>query len=184
MELNYLNLILLFSIIIIYSFLQKSNQNISYQELLFVLCVKIFGIVMPILSYYIKPLNKFNLPKLKNSDMFIIILLLCIIFLLVSVYFNLGKYYSIDVNIKSEHKLVTSGIYQIIRHPTYLASLLYLIAQQIYIPNKIGLLSSIIAYGLLLFIRIPKEEKLLIKTFGEKYIKYKNKTYNILPFIY
>lgn len=184
METKYINLILLFSIIIIYSFLQKSNQNISSQELLFVLCVKIFGIIIPILSYYLKPLNKFNLPKSKNADSFILIFLLCIVFLLLSVHFNLGKYYSIDVNVKSDHKLITSGIYKIIRHPTYLASMLYLIAQQIYIPNKIGLISSIIAYGLLLFIRIPKEEKLLINTFGEKYIKYINETYNIIPFIY
>jgi protein-S-isoprenylcysteine O-methyltransferase Ste14 len=184
METKYINLILLLSIIIIYSFLQKSNQNISTKELLFVLCVKIFGIVIPILSYYFKPFDKFNLPKLKNADIIISLLLLCIIFLLLSVYFNLGKYYSINLNIKSEHKLITSGIYKIIRHPTYLASMLYLIAQQLYIPNKIGIISSIISYALLLFIRIPKEEKLLMNTFGDVYTKYKNKTYNIIPFIY
>jgi protein-S-isoprenylcysteine O-methyltransferase Ste14 len=62
--------------------------------------------------------------------------------------------------------------------------MLYLIAQQLYIPNKIGIISSIISYALLLFIRIPKEEKLLMNTFGDVYTKYKNKTYNIIPFIY
>lgn len=183
-----INLLLLLSIIFIYALLQKSNETISRKELLFIIAINIFGIVIPILSYNLKPLNKFNIVLSDNSrkaiNKFIPILLLTILILLSNVYQKLGKYYSIDVNIKNQHKLITTGIYGIIRHPTYLGALLYLITQQLYIPNKIGIVSSCVAMAALLFIRIPKEEKLLEKTFGDEYINYKFHTNKIIPYLY
>ncbi len=185
---DYMNLLLLLAIIFIYALLQKSNNTISKTEMIFIIIIKIFGIIIPILSYNIKPLNKFNISlsdKTKNIfNKFIPILLLTILILLFNVYVKLGKYYSIDVNIKEQHKLITSGIYGIIRHPTYLAALLYLITQQLYIPNKIGIISSCIAMSGLLFFRIPKEERLLEQTFGYEYIDYKINTHKIIPYLY
>ena len=37
---------------------------------------------------------------------------------------RLWKYFTVDVTIKLEHKLVSTGIYRIVRHPSYLGSLI------------------------------------------------------------
>ncbi|MBT7903252.1 DUF1295 domain-containing protein [Candidatus Woesearchaeota archaeon] len=73
-------------------------------------------------------------------------------------------------------KLVSHGIYSKIRHPLYVGICINLIG--------IGLLINSIAFwilglfvGCILFIRSNEEEKIMIKKFKKKYIKYKETTW-------
>ena len=95
----------------------------------------------------------------------------------------LGSSYSQDIIIQKNHKIITVGIYKIIRHPQYLSQILSDFGAAI-------ALMSYIALPLVLFLEIPLfimramlEDKLLKKHFGEEYLSYKNKSGFMIPFI-
>jgi protein-S-isoprenylcysteine O-methyltransferase Ste14 len=161
--------------------LQKNNNidTTNRSEIILILLIKFFGVFIPLFAYYYK-FKKYNLNN--NTSKYIgIIILLSVFFLLIHNNDTLGNMYSIDIKIKKGHKLITSGIYKYIRHPIYLCSLLFLIGQQTILPNKIGMISSSIAFSLLYFIRIPAEEKMLLNHFGKEYEKYMKNTNKIIP---
>ncbi len=81
-----------------------------------------------------------------------------------------------------EKKLITSGIYKIIRHPIYLSAIILgfgiimLLARPIwYILLPIIIISIII--------KVEIEDKYLTKRF-KGYNKYKKRSYKLIPFIY
>lgn len=97
---------------------------------------------------------------------------------------SLGRFFTVDVTIREDHKLKTDGVYKYLRHPSYFASLLSFIGYGIAMNSWPGLLIIFISILTVFIYRIKIEEKILIEQFGETYIKYKKSTKGIIPFIY
>jgi protein-S-isoprenylcysteine O-methyltransferase Ste14 len=95
---------------------------------------------------------------------------------------EIGVNWSPTIEKTQKQKLITSGIYGIVRHPLYLSGLLILVGTNIYFGSKWAWLGAILTL-IALLLRIPVEEKHLIKRFGEAYIAYKRQTKAILPWI-
>ena len=97
---------------------------------------------------------------------------------------SLGKYFTVDVTIKTDHKLKKDGFYSFLRHPSYFVSLISFIGFGLTLNNWLSL-SLVTLAALISFIyRIKVEEKVLITYFGAEYIAYKKTTKGIIPFIY
>jgi protein-S-isoprenylcysteine O-methyltransferase Ste14 len=96
----------------------------------------------------------------------------------------LGRMWSVSLQLKEDHRLVTSGIYGRLRHPMYTAFWLMAIAQALLLPNWIAGLSGIVGFGFLFFSRIGPEERLMEAAFGDEYRQYCRRTKRIIPFIY
>lgn len=79
--------------------------------------------------------------------------------------------------------LVKEGPYKFVRHPIYLAELLILFGLFL-ILEDVSILLIILAWFLPLNFIIKKEEKELIERYGDKYLKYKEKTSKLFPKIY
>lgn len=94
---------------------------------------------------------------------------------------TLGKYYS--YGLKTPEKLVKHGIYKHIRHPIYLAMLLYTIGTPLFFSSLYGFLLTLGFIPFILY-RIKIEEKILIEKFGDKYQEYMKKTKKLVPYIY
>jgi len=94
---------------------------------------------------------------------------------------DLGKNWTFSLEIKNKHALVKEGVYNNIRHPMYAAHWLWALAQLLLMPNRIAGPSFLLFLIPLYFYRIPKEEAMMIKQFGEEYKKYMKKTGRILP---
>lgn len=80
-------------------------------------------------------------------------------------------------------KLILSGPFKVLRHPTYLSIIINSLGLAIIVQS----LSIFVLFTLLivLIIRvIPIEEALLVKTYGEEYKDYQKKVKKILPFVY
>jgi protein-S-isoprenylcysteine O-methyltransferase Ste14 len=90
---------------------------------------------------------------------------------------------SYEYQIKKNHELVTKGIYKYVRHPIY-GGILMLPTGALIVSGSytfiIGFLISLTASQI--FAR--REEKILIKHFGKKYLEYKKTTKKFIPFIY
>ena len=94
---------------------------------------------------------------------------------------DLGRNWSVTLEIRKDHKLVTSGVYQTIRHPMYSAILLISAAQVFLIHNWIAGFSSLVAFALLCLFRIPHEEAMMREQFGEEYNAYSRNSGRIFP---
>lgn len=109
------------------------------------------------------------------------ILFLLAIWLLWRTHGDLASNFSPAVELHKNHKLITTGVFQRMRHPMYSAHLLWGIAQALLLPNWIAGLSMILTQIPLLVYRIPREERMLAKKFGVAYWNYTTRTWRFFP---
>jgi protein-S-isoprenylcysteine O-methyltransferase Ste14 len=86
---------------------------------------------------------------------------------------SLGKYFTATVQIKDDHRLVKTGPYHIVRHPSYTGAFLALIAGGVILESLTGFIISCIAMIIAYYVRIGIEEKELIARFGNDYLAYR-----------
>ena len=96
---------------------------------------------------------------------------------------DLGMNWSVSLEIREEHKIVDSGVYKYVRHPMYSAIWLWCSVQALLLNNYIAGLSGLVCFGLLYFLRVKKEEEMMLVEFGNEYENYLKKTKRIIPFI-
>jgi protein-S-isoprenylcysteine O-methyltransferase Ste14 len=94
---------------------------------------------------------------------------------------DLGRFWSVTLEIRQTHQLVTSGVYRYIRHPMYAAFFLWALAQALLLPNWIAGLAGIAAFGNLFCFRIRREERMMEATFGDAYRAYASRTWRLVP---
>lgn len=97
---------------------------------------------------------------------------------------SLGKYFTVDVTIRQDHKIKKDGFYKYVRHPSYTFSLLTSLGLGLYLNNWLSLVLALVPTFIAFSYRIKVEEKALIKEFGEEYLGYRKKTKKLLPFVY
>jgi protein-S-isoprenylcysteine O-methyltransferase len=96
----------------------------------------------------------------------------------------LGRYFTIDVSISAEHKLVDSGPYSYIRHPTYAGVLLAFVGLGLCFGNWLTILFlTVPIIGAFLW-RIRIEESALTDALGEDYRAYMRRTKRLIPWLY
>jgi len=95
----------------------------------------------------------------------------------------LGRRFSGLVAIQPGHTLVTSGVYSVIRHPSYLGLLLNNLGWGLAFRSGVGVLLTALAI-LPLVARIRAEERLLRAQFGDEYAAYCARTSRLVPGLY
>jgi len=97
--------------------------------------------------------------------------------------FVLGKRFSGLVAIQPDHRLLTGGLYRVIRHPSYLGLLINAVGWAPAFRSGVGLAIAVLML-LVVLARISSEERLLSETFGADYQTYRARTWRLLPFVY
>lgn len=97
---------------------------------------------------------------------------------------DLGRVWSISLEIRQQHAMVTHGVYGALRHPMYSAFWLWALSQAFLLPNWIAGLSGLLGFGILFFARVGREERMMLETFGDEYRAYMSLTRRIIPKIY
>jgi protein-S-isoprenylcysteine O-methyltransferase Ste14 len=96
----------------------------------------------------------------------------------------LGKMWSVSLQLREGHSLVTTGIYRTLRHPMYSAFWLMALAQALLLPNWVAGLSGFVGFGLLFALRVGPEERMMEQAFGDEYRNYRSRTWRIIPHVY
>ncbi len=92
-------------------------------------------------------------------------------------------YLSRTIEIQDNHKVIDSGLYSIVRHPMYTATILLFLSMPLVLGSLFSFL-IFLAYPILTIKRIKNEEDVLEKSL-EGYSEYKkNVKYRLLPFIW
>jgi protein-S-isoprenylcysteine O-methyltransferase Ste14 len=66
----------------------------------------------------------------------------------------------------------------------YTALLLYSIGQALVIPNWVGGLSNLVAFVILLALRVAPEERMMFQQFGNEYAQYAARTKRLIPHVW
>ena len=96
----------------------------------------------------------------------------------------LGTNWSVTLKVQGGHELVTHGIYRHVRHPMYLALLLYSLGQALVVPNYVAGPSCGVAMAILFILRVGIEERLMLDHFGKDYEVYMARTKRFVPGIW
>ena len=94
----------------------------------------------------------------------------------------MGKNWSVVARTRSDHELVRTGPFAIVRHPIYFALLLYMLSLAVAFGHTAQLLLAVPLYCAGTFIRIREEEKLLRAQFGEDHARYVREVPAFVPF--
>jgi protein-S-isoprenylcysteine O-methyltransferase Ste14 len=97
---------------------------------------------------------------------------------------DLGRNWSVTLEVRERHTLVTNGVYSRVRHPMYAAFWLWALAQALLLPNWVAGPAGLVGFGALFFLRVGREEALMIETFGDEYRRYMARTARVLPGVY
>lgn len=94
-----------------------------------------------------------------------------------------NAYLSRKIEVQNGQKVISTGLYSIVRHPMYLATLFMFLPIPVILGSLWGLLAFAL-YPLIIVIRIKDEEKLLISELSG-YEEYTKKVkYRLIPFVW
>ena len=102
------------------------------------------------------------------------------IFFLIWVHRHLDTQWSIALEMQEDHRLITSGPYNRVRHPMYLGIFVYTIGLILIASDLLVLLF----FGFSIwvnYLRIPDEEQMMIDEFGDEYLEYMKRSGKLLP---
>lgn len=94
---------------------------------------------------------------------------------------DLGQNWSVSLELRDRHELVSSGIYRSIRHPMYASIWLWALAQGMLLHNWLAGWSVVPAFAAMYFLRVPREEALMCEQFGDQYRDYMRRTGRLWP---
>jgi protein-S-isoprenylcysteine O-methyltransferase Ste14 len=94
---------------------------------------------------------------------------------------HLGRFFSRTVQIESEHKVITTGPYQWIRHPAYTGMIIVYTGLSMAIGTWLGALTAFIIVMASLLYRIRVEEVTLVQALGVEYRDYMEHTWQLFP---
>jgi protein-S-isoprenylcysteine O-methyltransferase Ste14 len=97
---------------------------------------------------------------------------------------TLGRFFTMEIGTRDGHRMITTGPYRFIRHPSYTGYFLMILGIGIAYQNIFSFIIPLLEITIFLVKRIILEEKMLSQEFGEEYSSYQQRTKKLLPWIY
>jgi protein-S-isoprenylcysteine O-methyltransferase Ste14 len=93
----------------------------------------------------------------------------------------LGRFFTVTVTIQEDHRVVDSGPYRVLRHPSYTGLLVLFTGFGIGLDNWLSLLAMVALPLAGILLRIRAEERALSIALGERYTSYAARTDRLIP---
>ncbi len=162
---------------------QKTRISENRRGALEIVLMALIGLgmfLLPILGF--TPILEFaNYPSSAAAVVAGTLMLIASLWLFFKSHADLGKNWSMTLQIREEHALVSNGVYKSIRHPMYTSIFLLSFAQLLLLSNWISAPALLIAFSILFAIRLRTEEQMMLDKFGAQYESYRQKTKRIIP---
>jgi protein-S-isoprenylcysteine O-methyltransferase Ste14 len=97
---------------------------------------------------------------------------------------TLGNYFTRDVAVSTDQKVVQNGPYRYIRHPAYSGTFLTMVGVGLAMTNWASLVALLTCVLLGHMYRVRVEEKALIYTIGQPYVEYMHRTWRFIPLVF
>ncbi len=96
----------------------------------------------------------------------------------------LGRFFTVQVAIAGDHKLIEDGPYRLLRHPSYTGSLLMFVGYLVCFGNALTMTIVLLVVAATFVRRIVVEEAALAANFGDAWVAYAKRTWRLLPLVY
>ena len=145
--------------------------------------IKLSGLMF-VIGFIVAGLDyRFNLLRINKIYTYIFAVVLLLSYLMWAEVLRENTYLSRTIRVEENQKVVDTGLYGIVRHPMYSATIILFLSMPIVLGSFASFLIFLV-YPILIIFRIKNEEKLLEKEL-EGYIEYKKRVkYRIIPFIW
>jgi protein-S-isoprenylcysteine O-methyltransferase Ste14 len=95
----------------------------------------------------------------------------------------LGRHLRFDAALRSDHKLVKTGPYRMIRHPIYASMFFLLLGDGLMVANPQLLAIAVVVFVAGTEIRVRTEDRLLSERFGQEFKAYKRRVRAYIPLV-
>jgi protein-S-isoprenylcysteine O-methyltransferase Ste14 len=138
----------------------------------------IFMGVLAVIYLYL-PISKYDI--IRYAGLLVIITGMIIRFIAIR---TLGRFFTVDLAVHSDHRIIQHGLYKFIRHPSYSGLLISFIGLGLSLNNWLSLLLVVSPIFLIMLHRINIEEKMLAQQFGGEYEAYRKRSWQLIPGIF
>ena len=97
---------------------------------------------------------------------------------------TLGRLFSTRVAIHQDHQLVRTGLFRLVRHPSYSGLLLLFLGLGLSFGNWLSFAVIVLPFLAALLYRIQVEESSMVEALGKDYVEYCKTTKRLLPGIF
>jgi protein-S-isoprenylcysteine O-methyltransferase len=98
--------------------------------------------------------------------------------------FHLGRFFTVNVAVARDHRVIDDGPYTLIRHPSYAGALLSFVGLGLSTANWLQCLVMVVPITAAFLRRMTIEEDALLAALGEPYRVYVGRTKRLIPFLY
>jgi protein-S-isoprenylcysteine O-methyltransferase len=97
---------------------------------------------------------------------------------------HLGRFFTVNVAIAADHRVVDDGPYRFVRHPSYTGALMSFVGLGLTTGNWLAAVVLVVPISVAFLRRITIEERVLAAALGEPYRAYAARTKRLVPFLY
>jgi protein-S-isoprenylcysteine O-methyltransferase Ste14 len=94
---------------------------------------------------------------------------------------ELGRFFTFTVVVQADHRVVDTGPYRLVRHPSYTGLLMVELGLGIELGTWLSIASCLLPPVIAVALRVHHEEKVLIRELGERYRAYMARTHRLVP---
>ena len=160
------------------------DRRVGIQEKLLLTGVLITSLVFPVI-YLFTPLFSFADYTLPNwIHVCGMMSMLVGLWLFWRSHADLGANWSPTLETRKGHEIIKHGVYRRVRHPMYSGIWLFSFGQALLLDNWLAGWGVVLAFGVMYFLRTPKEEQMMLDHFGSAYKEYMTETGQLFPRIW
>jgi protein-S-isoprenylcysteine O-methyltransferase Ste14 len=97
---------------------------------------------------------------------------------------TLGRYFTLTVRTSPDQPVISSGPYQVLRHPSYTGILLAVIGLGFFIGNWLSVVALTACFAAGLVYRIRVEERALRRDLGDRYRDFASTRKRLIPYVW
>ena len=94
---------------------------------------------------------------------------------------TLGRFFTVTVDIGEGHRVVDTGPYAVLRHPSYTGMLVVYLGIGICLDSWLSVAATVVLPALAVLNRIRHEEAVLVRQLGVDYERYRGRTSRLVP---
>ena len=98
--------------------------------------------------------------------------------------FQLGRFHTPNVAIRADHRLLDTGLYRYVRHPSYLGAMIAFLGLGFAMDNWLSIVVIMIVTPLVYLYRMHEEDAALLAAFGDSYRAYCQRSKRLIPWVY